>query len=118
MSNETTENFLKVMAAFEWPEPKPVFYRLYYNDDGTPKCYTMEDLSGKYIQVDLDTYIAHLWNVKVINEKLYIIPPAIVTHKLKPNNTTGTACHLQDVCVVTALDQPHTKWNITTNETH
>ncbi len=118
MLNETTENFLKVMAEFEWPESKPATYRLYYNNDGTLKCYTMDDLPGKYIEVDRETYVAHLWNVKVIDEKLHIVPPAILTHKLKPNHSTGTACHLQDICVIVDQNQPHTKWNITTNETY
>lgn len=118
MSNETTENFLKVMATFEWPEPKPIFYRLYYNDDGSPKCYSMEELPGKYVEVDRETYVSHLWNVKVKDGKLHIIPPVTITTKLKPNNTVGTTCHLQDVCVVVNPDLSHIKWTLTTNETH
>jgi hypothetical protein len=118
MLNETTENFLKVMATFEWPEPKPVTYRLYYNEDGSPKCYTMDDLPGKYIEVDRETYVSHLWNVKVIDGKLNIIPPAIVTNKLKPNDQAGTCCHPQDICVVVAQDHEHIKWTMTTNETY
>jgi hypothetical protein len=118
MTNETTENFLKVMATFHWPEPKPVSYRLYYNEDGTPKCYTMEDLPGKYVEIDRETYLAHLWNVRVIDNKLQIIPPAIAVNKLRPNEAVGTPCHTQDVCVIVSLDQSHTKWKLITNETY
>lgn len=118
MSNETTENFLEVMATFVWPDPVPVFYRLYYNDDGTPKCYSMEDLPGKYIEVDRETYISHLWNVRVVDEKLTIIPPAIVVNKLVPNTHAGVHCDTRDVCVVVGPDQPHINWTKATYETH
>jgi hypothetical protein len=118
MTNETTENFLQVMATFEWPEPKPVFYRLYYNDDGTPKCYTMEDLPGKYLEIDRDTYVACSWNVRVVDKKLQIISPAVTIHKLQPSSSTGIYCDPSDVCVVVTKNQPHTKWKLTANETH
>jgi len=116
MLNETTENFLRVMAEFEWPEPKPVTYRLYYNDDGSPKCYTMDELPGKYIEVDLETYINHTWNVRVEDGKLRILPILKKVNKLSPSLDDGIACHPHDVCVVINTNQPHTKWNMTTYE--
>jgi hypothetical protein len=116
MSNETTENFLKVMAEFAWPEPKPIFYRLYYNDDGSPNCYAMEDLPGKYIEVDQETYIKHLWNVRVVDNKLTIIPIRKKVQKLKPSAHQGVACCSKDICIVVDPTQPHTKWNISENE--
>lgn len=118
MTNATTKNFLQVMAEFKWPDPVPISYRLYYNDDGTPKCYTMEDLPGKYIEVDQDTYIKRLWNVLVVDGKLQIIPPSVTVYKLKPNNSLGVCCDARDVCVVVGQDQPGIKWTRTTNETH
>ena len=116
MSNETTENFLRVMAEFEWPEPKPVKYRLYYNDDGSPKCYTMDELPGKYIEVDFETYINHIWNVRVEDGKLRILPTLKTVNKLCPSPDDGIACHPQEVCVVTNTNQHHIKWNMTTYE--
>jgi len=118
MTNQTTENFLKVMAEFEWPEPVAVSFRLYYNEDGTPNCYTMEDLPGKYIEVDRETYISSRWNVRVVDEKLHIIPPAVTVKKLQPNDINGIACHPQDICVIVPPDQTHTKWKMIANETH
>lgn len=118
MTNQTTENFLKVMAEFEWPDSLPVTYRLYYNQDGSPKCYTMENLSGKYVEVDRETYLTCPWNVQVVDEKLHIIPPAVTVKKLQHSDTSGLSCHPQDICVVVPLDQTHTKWKLTTNETH
>lgn len=118
MTNETTENFWKAWNEFKWPDPVLATYRLYYNDDGSPKCYTMETLPGKYIEVDRETYVLNPWNVRVIDEKLHIIPPAITVKKLQHSGINGVACHPQDVCVVVAPDQTHTKWKLTVNETH
>lgn len=116
MSNETTENFLQVMAEFVWPEPKPVKYRLYYNDDGSPRCYTMDELAGKYIEVDVETYINHTWNVRVEDGKLRILPITKTVNKLHPS-LAGTVCHPRDICVVLDNDsQHHIKWNMNTYE--
>jgi hypothetical protein len=116
VTNQTTENFLQVMSKFAWPDPKPLIYRLYYNDNGMPECYTMEDLPGKYIEVDKETYVLALWNVQVVEGRLHIIQPAVQVKKLRPKTATGTSCHTLDVCVVVAPDQPHTTWNTTINE--
>jgi len=118
MTNETTENFLQVWKEFKWPEPVPVTYRLYYKDDGTPDFYTMEDSPGKYIEVDRETYVARLWNVRVVDGKLRIIVPKIAVKKLKPSTTQGTCCHAQDVCVVVDQDSSGIKWHMTKYETH
>jgi hypothetical protein len=118
MTNETTENFIKAWSEFKWPEQVPVTYRLYYNDNGSPKCYTMEDLPGKYVEVDRDTYVLSLWNVRVVDEKLHVIPPVVTVKKLQLSNTDGIACHPQDVCVVVAPDQNYINWKLTENETH
>ena len=116
MTNETTENFLQVMATFVWPDTIPLTYRLYYNDNGTPKCYSMEDLPGKYILVDKETYVLASWNVQVVEDRLHIIQPAVQVKKLRPGAATGTPCHTLDVCVVVGADQLHKKWNTVTNE--
>lgn len=118
MTNQTTENFLQVMAEFKWPELKPASYRLYYNEDGSPKCYSMEELPGKYIEVDSETYALRPWNVRVENQKLKIIPPAVTVKKLESNSNTGISCNPKDVCVVVTPDQPHIKWKMISNETY
>lgn len=115
MTNETTENFIKAWSEFVWPEPTTPTYRLYYHDDGRPKCYSMDSLPDKYIEVDVDTFALRPWNVRVIGEKLVFIDPPVAVQKLKPNDQLGTPCHPQDVCVV-VNQLPYTKWNKTTNE--
>ena len=116
MTNQTTENFLQVMSTFDWPDPTPATYRLYYDDNGMPKCYSMEDLPGKYILVDKEIYVLARWNVQVVQGQFHIIQPAIQVKKLCPGVATGTPCHTLDVCVVVAPDQPHTIWNTIINE--
>ena len=114
--NENEANLLKAFSEFVWPEPKPIFYRLYYRDDGTPICYSMEDLPGNYIDVDPETYARGPGNVHVVNGKLKEFRPGITVTKLKPGGPTGTPCSLNDVAIVVAATQPHVKWNLETNE--
>ena len=116
--NETTANFLKTMAEFEWPEPRPVTYRLYHNTDGTARFYTMEDLPGEYILVDRETYVADCRNVRVVQGKLIFVAPTRTVKLLQPSADAGTACHPQDVAVVVADVQTHTKWSMVQHETH
>ena len=116
MINETTENFVKAWSEFVWPDPVKPSYRLYYNKDGSPKCYSMEVMPDKYVEVDAETFALRPWNVRVIQEKLTFVQPAVHVQKLKPSTDAGTCCHPQDVCVVIAPTTPHIKWNKTTNE--
>ena len=110
----TPEEFWATLHAM--PKAVPVFYRLYYNDDGTPICYTMEDLPGKYIDVDQETYTFASYNVRVVDKQLIKIIPKKIVQKLAPN-TQGTACDPRDVCVIIGEDQPHIKWSINKHET-
>lgn len=114
--NETTENFWSVWNTFEWPEPKPIFFRLYHNEDGSPRIYSMEDLPGEYIEVDAETYAIASFNVRVVEQKLIHIRPRISVQKLQPHPDTGVACDLRDVCVIVSKQDPHTKWSIVNNE--
>jgi hypothetical protein len=78
--------------------------------------YTMEDLSGDYIEVDAETYARSSFLVRIVNKQLVHIQPKRFVQKLTPG-TTGTACDPSDVCVVVDKTQPHIKWSIQTNET-
>jgi len=113
---ENTENFLEFWQSFQWPEIQPVAYRLYYDDEGRPIIYTMEDLPGTYILVDQATYIYGSFGVRVVDGKLIILEPAITTKKLQPSQDQGTSCDPRDICIVVNEDAKHQKWNITTNE--
>jgi hypothetical protein len=116
MNDPTTQNFLEVLTSFEWPVPTPVSFRLYYNTNGTPRLYTMEDLPGDYIEVDAETYALSPFNVRVVDQRLVHIRPKIQVQKLIPTTDQGTLCDPRDVCVVVSGTQAHTKWSIQTNE--
>ena len=109
--NENTEIFLDFWNTFKWPEPVPVQYRLYHNDDGDPIVYSMEDLPGKYIEVTEQQYAEHNYRVSVVNGQLIKKSPnTITTKKLIPSDI-GTPCHLTNVAIVTTTD-PNQKWNL------
>jgi hypothetical protein len=90
------------------PEPTPPTYRLYYNDLGEPLFYSMEDVSGKYIEIDHATYSNPPTHVRVIDGKLVILKTNFVT-KLTPA-ATGTPCDPLDVSIVVDVTEPHTNW--------
>tara|TARA_R110000868_G_scaffold158879_3_gene387239 strand:- start:1276 stop:1611 length:336 start_codon:yes stop_codon:yes gene_type:complete len=98
------------------PEPKPVFWRLYYDADGKPVQYSMEDLPGTYIDVDPTTYALGNINVRVCDGILVEVFFQ-VTNKLVPGNS-GSPCHPDNVAVIVAKDQPHTKWSKKTYESN
>ena len=110
----TEQEFLEIWLAR--PDPKPIFYRLYYQDDGTLLYYSMEDLPGKYIEIDLATYQQYRSNVRVVDGKLIVIPVSVTIKKLQPNEY-GTPCDPRDVCIVVDNNKPHTKWSIKNRET-
>jgi hypothetical protein len=114
--NETTKNFWEAWNTFEWPESKPVFFRLYYNEDGTPRFYSMEDLPGEYVEVDAEAYAIASFNVRVVEHKLIHIRPRISIQKLQTHLNIGTACDPTDVCVIVSEQDPHIKWSIVHNE--
>lgn len=94
------------------PDPKPLTHKLYYNDDGTPKLYTMEDLPGQYIEIDSATFFAGSYNVRVVDQKLVHIVPKTQVQKITPNKQSGTPCHPKDVAVVIDYNSDHIKWKV------
>lgn len=116
VSQATTDNFLQVMQTFAWPEPEPVQYRLYHDDQGLPLFYTMETCPGTYINVDQTTYILGSYDVRVQDGKLILLQPKTQVSRLLPHVDSGTPCHSKDVCVIVATDQPHQKWKKQTND--
>lgn len=115
MSEMTPEEFWAIVHA---PVPeKPVFYRLYYGEDGTPICYSMEVLPHNYIELTAEQYHQSPPNVRVVDGKMVVIRPNSYVKKLVPADH-GTACDPRDVCVVVSHDQPHTNWSLKNYETN
>lgn len=105
----TSEEFWRILH--DVPESKPLFYRLYHDDQGHPIVYSMEDLPGTYIEVDQDTYNQNNYHVRVIAGQLKKLERSSPISKLKPGSE-GIACHPQDVCVIVDSIQAHMKWSI------
>lgn len=110
----TPEDFWSILHSM--PEPQPVFYRLYYDDQGQPLFYSMEDRSGTYIEIDQETFARSASNVRVRDGRLVEITWATTT-KLVPGDS-GSPCHPDNVAVIVTVDQPHTRWSKKTYESN
>jgi hypothetical protein len=107
MSEMTPDEFWNIL--YQTPEPLPVFYRLYHDEQGFPLFYSMEDVPGNYIEIDRETFV-NTPNVRVVNGQLITLKTATVT-KLRPDNT-GTACDPRDVSIVVDESRPNIKWSL------
>ena len=112
--NDTTKNFFTAWAEWDRQEPNPVFFRLYYDEQGLPVVYSMEDLPGRYIEIDQSTYATNSYQVRVIDGKLIHIGLTKIYSKLHPGDS-GTWCHPQDVAIVVDTE-PNIKWKKVTYE--
>lgn len=98
------------------PEPPTPFFRLYYDADGHPLFYSMEDIPGTYIEISQEQFHRGNTNVRVRNGQLVEVTWQ-TTFKLVPGNS-GTPCHPDNVAVVVTEDQPHIKWSKRTYESN
>lgn len=112
--NNTTDNFWSVWL-MPTEEPKKIYCRLYYDDNGLPLFYATEDLPGNYIDIDGAAFHESAMNVRVVDGKIVRIEPKVITYKLMPGET-GTPCHMADISVVVSINDPHTKWSLQTND--
>jgi hypothetical protein len=112
----TEEEFWAIL--YDVPPIMAPIYRLYYNDQGEPLFYSMEDRPGNYIDIDQETFARSPSHVRVKDGKLIHVSLKNIVKKLVPGNV-GTACDPRDVCVVVEESiGPNTKWSLKNNETN
>ena len=108
------EEFLDFWKAIEWPEIKPVYFRLYYDDSGLPLFYSHEDQLGKYIDLTPEQFALRDLQVRVVNSVLTPrkrpVPP-----KLVPSDT-GIPCYPNDIAVVVSAQEPNQRWKLKQHE--
>lgn len=104
----TEEEFWAALTPLP-PSGDSTIYRLYYDDQGYPLFYSMEDIPGNYIDIDSETWhnasIARVVDGKIIRNKGVLVPKLIPTD-------IGTACYPNDITIVVAETDPHKKWSL------
>jgi len=78
-------NFWQAVEQIEQPKQVDFEYRLYYNDLGEVEFYSMEDLPGTYIVIDVQTFAEGRYDITVVDGKL-VKPAQKVFQKLVPVN--------------------------------
>ena len=68
----TLEEFLGIVESQQSAVHSPPEYRLYYDDEGFPLFYSVEQLPGNYIVVDQATYLSGPKHIKVVDGKLVV----------------------------------------------
>jgi len=87
-------------------------FRLYYNSDGTVNQYSMEDLPGDWIAVDVATFHAHRHDVRVIKGKIVPLHSVTLTYHLVDTPTDTTiATDPYDILLLVDSDQQHILWD-------
>lgn len=107
----TEQEFLDILR--NMPEPAPVSYRLYYDDQGSLLFYSMEDRPGNWVEIDQVFYTRSPSRVRVLNGQVHELKWR-QSIKLRPVQT-GTPCHPQDVTIVQDNSDAQ-RWAITAYE--
>jgi hypothetical protein len=91
-------------------------YKLYYNSDGTPKFYSMEELDFPYIEVDLQTFENGRYDVRVIDGRIRSLSENIISKMTITEQETPTsiASDPSDVTILVSSSDQHILWDYTT----
>jgi hypothetical protein len=107
----TEQEFINILR--NMPDPVPVSYRLYHDDQGRLLFYSMEDVPGVWVEIDQAFYARSPHRVRVIDGQVHELEWR-QSVKLRPGQT-GTPCHPEDVTIV--HDSPRAQhWVITAYE--
>jgi len=106
MTNE--EIFREFWKNHQWVEPKPVSYRLYYNEQGLPVEYSMQDNPGAWLELTPEQFAMADMRVRVVDGVLTLPPPPAPPRLVVAES--GTPCHPWSVLLIVDARQPHRSW--------
>jgi hypothetical protein len=107
------DSFWQAVADHNWKaDEKQLEYRVYYNDDGSIKFYSMEDLPGNYLVIDQDLFNQAKYDMRVKDGKLVRVSRQ-ASWKLVPD-VDGTACHPNNVSIVVKNYSNPQYWKVKT----
>lgn len=92
-------------------------YRLYYNSDGSPSFYTMEDLPGNWIGIDHQTFEQGRYDIVVRNKKIVSLSEMGISRYVRSDSETATAvrCDPYDITIISDTD-PYIIWDYVSDE--
>lgn len=95
----TTSNFFEALKLIKPVEKVDIFYRLYYNKTtGEPISYSMEDLSGDFIEITKEEFALTDFNIFVKDGKIKKKNITLIG-KLVPGST-GFPVHKHDITII------------------
>jgi len=108
----TEQEFWDIMAAI--PEPQPLTYRLYHDDQGLLLFYSMDRVPGNYIEITAKQFHAGATNVRVKDGQLVTVK--FTTTTVLDHSDHGVPCHPDNVAIVVTTEQEHQCWSKRTYE--
>ena len=121
-NNRPTDNDEDYITVWEAPKIEAPEFRLYYNKDGSVKCYTCEQLEGDHIVIDAGVFAEARPDIKVIDGVISRNRPSAVVQKYKPS-TSGILTSIDDISILideTKLKKQDAKrvqhWELQTHE--
>ena len=79
-------------------------YKLYYNDDGSPLYYSMEDLPGQFIYVDQNIYQCSRYDVKIVYGKLKSLNESSIFKYVKVDSESSTTVRTDPTDITLIVD--------------
>lgn len=90
----------------------PTIYKLYYDDQGRPIKYTVENESGNYIQVTVEQYLDSNFQLRVKNGEIVYLKQPPIPKLIRSQYGTGT--HPDDITIVQTNSE--VRWSLQTYE--
>lgn len=97
-SDTTKPNWLLALDMLGPAEPREIEFRLYYDDQGSPTVYSMEDLPGRYICVDAMTFAEGRYDLRIVDGQIHRAKK-MRPGKIKPGKS-GVSCHATNAMII------------------